>query len=300
MLSILIPTYNYDVTTLAENLIKQAQYAKCPYEIIIFDDASKSNFQVKNKRLKNYHSINYEELANNTGRAKIRNLLAGTAKYEYLLFIDCDSKIPDNNYLARYTQSLQQNSIIYGGRIYQKEIPPEEYQLHWKYGIKREAIPRQERIKNPNKSFMTNNFIISKSIFDKIRFDEDISLYGHEDTLFGYELKKNNIEIKHINNPLIHDGLETADDFIKKVKESVENLYYLMVNNKIEKGMTPDITLLKWYNRIKKTGLTSYLAGYYFKHQSSIIHKIKNNLSLRQLDILKLSYFCYLSLNRKK
>ena len=37
--------------------------------------------------------------------------------------------------------------------------------------------------------------MIPKSIFSNIKFDEKISTYGHEDTLFGELLKKSQIKI---------------------------------------------------------------------------------------------------------
>ena len=40
MISILIPTYNYNVFPLVENLQKQCEVAAVAYEIIVLDDAS--------------------------------------------------------------------------------------------------------------------------------------------------------------------------------------------------------------------------------------------------------------------
>ena len=42
MLSILIPTYNYDITHLVYELHKQASEAEIDFEIICLDDGSKS------------------------------------------------------------------------------------------------------------------------------------------------------------------------------------------------------------------------------------------------------------------
>ena len=74
---------------------------------------------------------------------------------------------------------------------------------------------------------MTNNFISPKAIMKKIPFNEELIKYGHEDTFFGYELKKNYIKIIHINNPVIHLNLETNLKFIEKTKHSIENLILL-------------------------------------------------------------------------
>ena len=49
--------------------------------------------------------------------------------------------------------------------------------------------------------------MISKTCFEQISFNEDLQGYGHEDTLFGYELDKKNIQIHHLDNPVLN-GLD--------------------------------------------------------------------------------------------
>ena len=63
-------------------------------------------------------------------------------------------------------------------------------------------------LKNPYHSFKSNNFLIRKSIFSKIRFNENITSYGHEDTQLSLEFKKNKIKILQIDNVVYHDGIE--------------------------------------------------------------------------------------------
>ncbi len=43
--------------------------------------------------------------------------------------------------------------------------------------------------------------------------------YGHEDTFIGIELERKNIHTRHINNPVLHNRLETANAFIKKIRK---------------------------------------------------------------------------------
>jgi hypothetical protein len=84
----------------------------------------------------------------------------------------------------------------------------------------------QKRAKHPWASFTGFNFIIDKSIFMKIRFNEDLKQYGHEDTLLGYQLRIAGVEIIHIDNALIHDGVESNEVFIAKTKLGVEKPQY--------------------------------------------------------------------------
>ena len=99
MLSILIPVYNYDIFKFVSKLHYQCKAEKIKFEIIIIEDGSVNTF--KNQELQKLDSVNYIKQEKNIGRAKIRNLLAEKAKYNNLLFIDCDSDIYDN-YIKKY------------------------------------------------------------------------------------------------------------------------------------------------------------------------------------------------------
>ena len=94
-----------------------------------------------------------------------------------------------------------------------------KFMLHWLHGLKREQSFAKDRNIQPNRSFKTNNFFIEKKVFNKVRFNENIQGYGHEDTLFGYELDKQNFTIFHIDNPVVHLGLESSEEFLRKTIE---------------------------------------------------------------------------------
>lgn len=167
------------------------------------------------------------------------------------------------------------------------------FYLRWLHGIRREQFSAKERNSEPNKSFMTNNFLISKTIFNKVRFDETITSYGHEDTLFGYELKKNNIIINHIDNPLIHLGLESNEEFIKKTKEGIENLKQIMMQNGYEKVFIRDITLLRWFKLLQKLGIGRILRFLFKKSEKRLLYYLANNKPrLLFFDLYKLGYLC--------
>ena len=74
MVSILIPTYNYDVTELVINIWQQCQKESFPFEIIVIDDCS-TNLQIteKNKTIKNWHYITQKVKINMEG-SKIRSI----------------------------------------------------------------------------------------------------------------------------------------------------------------------------------------------------------------------------------
>lgn len=296
MLSILIPVFNFDVCDLVHEISNQAVKAKVLFEIIVIDDASHEDFKIINRRITQYEGVIYIEEKKNLGRSKIRNKLADLSKYNNLLFLDCDSKIVKSNFLINYLRNIDSETVIYGGREYDS-INPEDgkYKLHWLHGIKREQIPAIVRAEVPNKSFMTNNFIISKKAFNKVRFNELIKGYGHEDTLFGYDLAAVNIVVRHIDNPVVHLGLESNDEFLRKTKEGIKNLKRIMSINGNTKKLIDDITLLSYYKRIKQLKLTKFFSYIYLKNESRLTKNLlssKPNLII--FDLYKLGYLCSL------
>jgi len=258
MISICIPVYNYNITALINELSKQINSLNIQCEIIVIDDGSDRNKQI-NKTVCKEHT--YIELPKNIGRAKIRNLFLKYAKYEYLLFLDCDSLIKSPSFLSNYLEIIKEKpKIVCGGRVYETDRPGRDKRLRWKYGILRESQPCAERRKYPNRSFMTNNFLISKNVFEKIKFDERIVKYGHEDTLFGFALKKNNIKIHHIDNPVINGDIELNNVYLDKTKEGIINLIEILNFTKYDKDLINDIKILRFYRKIKKMEKIVYLS----------------------------------------
>ena len=187
MLSVLIPIYNYDCRRLINSLSAQAENLDVEYEILAFDDGS-SLFLEENREVKNLPHVVYRELGKNIGRSAIRNLLADEAHYPYLVFMDCDMQVVSDSYLKNYLDHIGEAPVICGGRSFcRKEDILNINFLHWIYGTFREPKPGDDS----GRMFLSNNFLIEKIVFEKVRFNEKIRNYGHEDTLFGVELYKN-------------------------------------------------------------------------------------------------------------
>ncbi|TVQ86888.1 MAG: glycosyltransferase family 2 protein [Bacteroidetes bacterium] len=293
MLSICIPVYNYDVRELVNQLHKQAQDELQDFEIILMDDASQEKYRELNRECSQFAHVKLIELEKNVGRSHIRNLLAEKAVFSQIIFMDCDSLCPDYQYIQRYTAYLEKEGVVCGGRIYNHIAPNDDTLLHWTFGKKREAIPAKIRKKKPNKSFMTNNFLISKSIFEKVKFNEKINSYGHEDTLFGFELLKHEITIQHIDNPLIHEDLQPTADFMKKTETAIENLIKIYQITGFNPALKKTVKLLNTWSILKKLRLTS-LCRFIFQYlRKPILSNISGkNPSLFLLDIYKLGIIC--------
>ena len=270
MLSICIPIYNQDVTELVSELHRQAKTVGCEYEILLIDDCS-AHFREENRKWQNFLHTLYIELQENIGRAKIRNLLAKTAKYSYLLFMDCDVAVINNQFIEKYINALPADVVI-GGYAYAQIPPKKEQLLRWHYGLQREVKPASERNKVSNKSFSTFNFLIKKAIFNELQFDESILGYGHEDTMFGWELKKKGIVVLHIDNPLLQKNPDETAVFLQKTENSVQNLWQLYQKISDKNSFAEDNKLLKTYVSLKKYRLT-FLISLFFGLFGKILYK---------------------------
>lgn len=292
MISILIPIYNFDSSKMIREIHSQAKSLDIDFEILAYDDKSPIIYKT-NQNLNELENTTYKDLENNLGRSSIRNLLARDAKYPYLLFLDCDGKIPSKNFLSLYIKHREMADIICGGRIYpsKKHIKPNHY-LHWVYGCKRESKCNKKNAR----SFMTNNFLISKQAFLSTEFDTSMDGYGHEDSIFGIEMKKKGYRFMIIKNPVIHLGLYDNNHFIKNTKNSVENLNNI-IGSKYKIQEFFDIKLVRSFYLAEKYYLIKPLSVLYKLMQKPIERNLKSkhpNLSL--LDLYKLGYYSYIYL----
>ncbi|MCF6356226.1 MAG: glycosyltransferase [Draconibacterium sp.] len=294
MLSINIPVYNIEVGNLVLQLINQAKNLGISYEIRVYDDCSDFDYKKRNRIISKYSNVIYLELEKNLGRSAIRNKMGIDSKFDYLLFIDADSKIVKDDYLEMFLNNIKPNRVLCGGTAYQKEKPIEsEKLLRWVYGINREAVSAE--IRNSKKGFIitSNNFLIEKKLFQKIHFREEINKYGHEDTLLGYDLFMGGIEIFHIDNPVEHTGLESSEQFVEKTKMALKSLY--QITNELLKNENIFVEQVHFLNKYSQ--ITKYIPAMVFRLFYKNCHSIiERNLSgknprLFWFDIYKLGFY---------
>ena len=291
MISVLIPIYNFDVRALVVRLQHQAEQSLIPFEIICLDDHSDLHFKELNSEIEGLKNVKFIRLIKNIGRSAIRNRLAELANYEYLLFMDCDSMPETDVFIFNYAAFLAPDTVLYGGRTYSPEKPfNKDLFFHWLYGSTREVKSAEERSENPYSSFMSNNFVIPKKIMLEIGFDESLKQYGHEDTVFGLELKKRSVHIHHLNNPLRHTGLETASVFLRKSEQAIENLLMLMQKHELQS----EIKLLRYFVKTQKWGLHTFIYLWFYFFSSFLKARLLGeNPNLRTFDLYKLGYMVY-------
>ena len=287
-LSVLIPVFNWNVGELVESLLAQRADWPGPIEIILLDDGSREEFRVRNRPLAARPGVRYYELARNVGRAAIRNQLAAAARHEWLLLLDNDSLLPDAGFLARYTAVRNQAAVLIGGTCYAQQEPADvALRLRWLYGRAREARPAAQRQTAPYAQLTINNALLRAEIFTRFPLDEQLSGYGHEDTLFGLVLAAGGISVLHLDNPVLHAGLESAAAFLTKSEAAVHN----MVQISRAHGFGPDSRLLQTALRLRKWGVATPVRA----ALAAVESRLRRNLlsatpSLRAFDLLKLGW----------
>lgn len=294
MLSINIPVYNVEVVKLVKQLAAQAEVLKIQYEIRVYDDGSDEIIKSINKYgLKIPHVI-YIELEKNMGRSAIRNKMGLDSQKELLLFMDADSKVVKEDYLSSYLENYKSGSVVCGGRSYAQVRPAdEEKTFHWTYGIQREAISAKKRLQSKGFFFMSNNFILEKKTFEKVNFREELREYGHEDTLFGFDLICKGYQIVHVDNPLEHTGLESAQVFLKKSKLALDNLKLIKDNLLDERSdFNKQVNFLRKYELIVRFIPIRLICVLYKKYNDKLEQNLKGKQpSMFLFDLYKLGYY---------
>lgn len=292
MLSILIPTKDYDCHILVEELHRQGESLGLPYEIIIGEDGTAEENLRLNRMADSLTHCRRIIKKTNIGRAAIRNLLARESRYPNLIFIDCDAVVEKDDFLRLYADALKDYDVVCGALYHANEQPNDECSLRYRYekeaDKQRDAITRS---KAPYDKFTTFNFAIKKDIFTSILFDESITRYGYEDALFGKELKRRGIPIGHIDNKLLHSGLESNAVFLAKSEQALATL--LTIEDRMES--TP---LLATLRKMRALHLENIFMIYWNLRKKSLRRNLLGRKpSLLKFKIYKLGY--YISLQRK-
>ena len=232
MLSILIPTYNYNVEALVAELHAQSTACDIDFEIIIGDDFS-STTVISSSYLSELKSTYLQRNDKSMGRTATRNLLSSKATYSWLLFIDADMLPRNKNYIKTYLDKISKRSCenaFFGGYSYPRNY---DYKgrLRYRYGVKREYKLAAERSKNPYRNVYSGNMLIKKLAFNQTNTTLD-KRYGL-DLAFSRNLENQKVTIKHLNNYTDHYGIEDNHTFLLKYKSAAKTLRQLYDSNLI-------------------------------------------------------------------
>lgn len=293
MLSILIPTYNYPIYTLVQEISRQAEAMDISYEIIVSDDHSSLHLE-ENKKIISFPNTKYLRLEQNVGRAKNRELLAHTSIYDWLLFLDADVLPTNASFLKNGIHALRDEiDLVIGGIAYEEKLANKNESLRWLYGKKREVQTVEKRQQQPW-LVSSPNLLIRKDLFLKANISKE-NRYGL-DNLFSHQLKALQAKVVHIDNPVFHLGLEENSVFLKKSIKAVETSVYYENHGMMESSVS---RLQKSYQLLNKLNLT----GLFVRVLSPFKKSIERNLfgsfpSLFLFDLYKLYHYTRLKKNR--
>ena len=230
-LSILIPVYNTVCTDMVRILSQQCesirqQHSSFCYEIIVADDASTDAACIElNQQIIRLPWCCFIKKETNTGSASTRNFLARNSKYQWLLFLDCDMLISNNNFIEQYLNDGHPSKVINGG-INIGHCEEGNSNLRFLYEKQNEPYHTAEkRSLRPYHSFRSTNFLIERETMLACPFDERFLKSGYEDVLFGKQLKQKHISVAHIDNPTTMADFENNPDYITKIERSLRTLH---------------------------------------------------------------------------
>ncbi len=293
MLSILIPTYNYNVYPLVTELKKQAYLTNIEYEIIVLDDASLVLLE-QNLAINDLENCFYLSNDVNLGRSNNINKLINLSRFDYCLILDCDVFPKKNDFISNYLIELfSKKEVVYGGIAYKTELPLQKEMLRWKYGHLREAIPFEKRIQHPYQHLLTSNILICKSTLENNFFNKDIINYGYEDLEFVKKLEAKNINVTNINNEVYHLNLETSAEFLQKTEKALQNLYFLEKTGILPKKSTK---VSKLHSILKQLFLDKLIEIFYHILKPFLKQNLlSKNPNLFIFDLYKILFYCKIS-----
>ncbi len=222
-LSILIPVYNQVCVPMVAHLVSLCSKIEgLKYEILVADDNSTDKAIVEQNRSINLFAYcRLIECEQNNGAGATRNLLAQNSKFAWLLFIDCDVELPDENFIRKYLECTSE-AVINGGIAI-----PENHELrrNLRYMYEKKNEKRHtadKRSKHPHKAFRSTNFLTPREIIIKHPFFEPMKRY--EDVYWGKTLCDNNLNVIHIDNHVIITRFDTNVEYIEKVEKDISML----------------------------------------------------------------------------
>lgn len=239
-LSILLPSYNNVCVSLVQALQRQADALRGKldktfrYEIIVADDGSTDAACIDaNCVIGDMLHCRYLRMEHNVGRAQIRNVLISESCGDYVLLIDSDLFLCDDNYLYRYATSTA--DVVYGGTriggeglvMVDNEANTEHLKGNLRYIYEKKAEPSHRAVfrqLRPNQEISVCNLYARRDIMEAHPFDSRFKAYGYEDVLFGKRLAESGIEVTHIDNPVLINEFEPNSVFVKKTEEAILTL----------------------------------------------------------------------------
>lgn len=284
----MITNFNFDCSELICSLHKQlTSFSELKWELIIIDDCSPKSSTLDTNIATAQSMVGCRYIVNdkNEGAAVCRNRLSQIAKGEWLIFIDGDARVSGNHdFIDKYWANRHLADVVVGGLMHPEKMPTNSCALRFRYEKEADKLRSVEgRSKSPYDKFTAFNIMVRKVIFDIVRFDETCTEYGYEDALFGIELKNKSISLCHIDNILVHTGLDSNESFLRKTEVALKTLFNLQKQGK----MIGECRIGKAAETLEHLKMDK-LYAFLFKMSRNLV---KQNLSSRHPSLLLFSLY---------
>lgn len=290
MLSILIPTFQFHVAPLVEELARQCHACKIDFEILVVNDGGKNKeLSAKNKNIETFENCFYLEKESNDGLSFCRNFLIEKARFQNLLMLDDDMFPEHADYIQNWLSFFDKNIDVVCGGMYIRKNETNSNVLRYVYGKQVESKPAQIRNKKPYECVYFSNTLVKKHVLDTFKFDNQIKTYGYEDLLLVSKLKTYKFKVQHIDNALLHQCNDTSEIYLKKTQTATINLAQLYVSQKLS---AEDSRLIQAFETLKKYHLTKVYMWFFQIFQKKLVQNLLgSNPDLFRFNLYKLGIF---------
>jgi glycosyltransferase involved in cell wall biosynthesis len=241
-LSIVIPTYKYDASSLIRSLAELP--AADAVEVILYDDGScdaalLALMEAAADRVAT--PVRIVASAANRGRAGARNRAITHARAEWLLLLDADMAPDFQDFLSVYLSAAKgapAPQLVVGGYSLRQAPFAERFALHRWQARNSECIRADARSKAPGRYVFTSNVLAHRQVLDACPFDEAFAGWGWEDTDWGLRVQ-GQFPIVHIDNTATHLGLDDDTALMSKYGRSGANFALLVARHPEPLSETP-------------------------------------------------------------
>lgn len=229
-LSICVPTWKDGADALFASLIRLPAAEQCT--LLVYDDGSADSDLTRQltRQIRRFPGpARLISAKVNKGRSRARNRLMAFAESYWILYLDADMQPDDDAFLTRYLDAIQDTTepaLLIGGVSLKHAVPTEQTRLHAAQAQASECLSASTRAKAPGRYVFTANLLVHREILESVTFDTAYQGWGWEDVDWGLRVA-DQFEVRHIDNPATHLGLDTDQALIAKYAGSASNFQLL-------------------------------------------------------------------------
>lgn len=225
-LSVVTPFYRNDPSVLLE--ILSDQMAGEAVELILVDDGSGDQAITDTLEAKlNALSVpaSLITLHQNQGRSAARNRLIAEAKAPVILFLDSDMAPDAPSFVQDWLKIARDPTaeIAYGGFSTLQVPDCAALALAKMVAEKSDCASARERSEKGALAVATSNLMVRKTILDETPFDAGFSGWGWEDVDWALRADAKGYQVRHVDIPATHLGLDDAATLLDKFAKAGPN-----------------------------------------------------------------------------